>query len=286
MVRRGFDQWAGAKDGWRANLALRAEQTDIELDATRLRFAVPTFLLRLRAFAEWHTDRGHRVKILCPPSHVGTYMALMEIDRGLPKGTFVGLPKLPSTAKPNSDVLIPITQLREFEDVDRLGEKLVEMFLAHSDDVAVFANAMHLGVSELCGNAVEHGANPLGCYVAAQRYERPHRHVVLALGDLGIGIPSHMRRRFKDLKGDRRALRRAVKEGVTATGKAERGIGFSSLMEGALGPQTRYATLDLHSGRASLRREVRRDASGSITETASAPNKLGTWATFELGPLN
>lgn len=188
VVNRTLDQWAGATDGWQANLALRKSQTDIELDASRLRFAVPTFLLRLRAFAEWHLNHGHSITIQCPKNpDVASYMARMQIDRGLPDGTFVGLPEI--SREESSNVLIPIRQLREFADVDQLGERLVPFFLAHSDDVAVFANAMHLGVSELCGSAVEHGANDLGCYVAAQRYERPYRHTVLALGDLGIGIP-------------------------------------------------------------------------------------------------
>lgn len=215
---------------------------------------------------------------------MATYMARMQIDRGLPDGTFVGLPEV--SAQEDSNVLIAIKQLREFSDVDELGEKLVPFFLAHSDDIAVFANAMHLGVSELCGNAVEHGANDLGCYVAAQRYERPHRRTVLALGDLGVGIPKHMRKRYRSLSSDRRALRQAVKEGITATGKPERGIGFSSLMEGALGPQMRYATLDIHSGNAKLKHSVREGDFEPITKTWPAPYKIGTWATFELGPLD
>jgi hypothetical protein len=145
---------------------------------------------------------------------------------------------------------------------------------------------MHMAVSELCGNAVEHGANPLGCYVAAQRYEKPHRHTVLALGDLGMGIPAHMRRRYTELRGDRTALREAIKEGKTGTGKEERGIGFTSVMEGAEEAQMRYASLDIHSGKAQLQHAVWADPdSEAKTATEDAPYKIGTWATFEIGPL-
>jgi len=282
-LMRNLAQWDGAKDGWRANLPLKHYETSVVLDATALRFAVPTFLLRLRAFVEWHLHRGHSVTVLAPTNQaVAAYMAHMGVAKGLPEGTFVGLPDVSNPSE--SDVLIPVTQLREFQEVDELGERVYNLFLAHhSADVAAFASAMHMAVSELCANAVEHGANPCGCYVAAQRYERPQRRTVLALGDLGVGIPKHMRKRFRDLKGDRTALREALKEGVTATGKQERGIGFTSVAEEAMASQMRYATLDIHSGKAQLQQVVSPTREPAIS-TSTAPNKIGTWLTFEIGP--
>lgn len=279
---RVLGQWDGAKDGWQGSLPLKPGETDVILDARALRFAVPTFLLRLRAFVEWHQNEGHSVKVLAPNNQpLAIYMALMGVADGLPKDCFVGLPDISNLG--NSDVLIPITQLHEFKEVDELGEKVFQLFLGHcDDDVSVFASAMHMAVSELCANAVEHGANPCGCYVVAQRYERPHRRTVLALGDLGIGIPAHMRKQF-DLKGDRTALREALKEGVTATGKDERGIGFTSVAEEAMNSRMRYATLDIHSGRAQLQQIVLPEGISAVT-TDDAPNKFGTWLTFEIGP--
>jgi len=280
---RRLGQWDGSKDGWLASLPLKHYEREVVVDATALRFAVPTFLLRLRAFVEWHLRKGHAATVHSPTSpRIAHYMGRMGIADGLPDGTFVGLPDLGGTD--DSDVLIPITQLREFGEVDELGERVYQLFLGHADDeVAVFASAMHMAVSELCANAVEHGANDLGCYVAAQRYDRPHRRTVLALGDLGVGIPQHMRGRFADLRGDRTALREAVKEGVTATGKDERGIGFTSVIEEAMASRMRYATLDIHSGEAQLQQLVLPEHPPRIA-TSSAPNKLGTWLTFEIGP--
>jgi hypothetical protein len=281
---RKLSQWAGARDGWQCGLPLKHYEDAVVVDARALRFAVPTFLLRLRAFVEWHLERDHSVAVLPPVSRdVATYMARMGISTGLPEDTFRGLPAL---GKPgDSDVLIPITQLREFQEVDELGEQVYQLFMGHADDeVAVFASTMHMAASELCANAVEHGANPLGCYVAAQRYERPHRRTVLALGDLGVGIPGHMRRRFPELRGDRTALRKALKEGVTATGKDERGIGFTSVIEEAMASQMRYATLDIHSGKAQLQQFVAPDGAPPAIKTLTAPNKIGTWLTFEIGP--
>jgi anti-sigma regulatory factor (Ser/Thr protein kinase) len=283
-LTRGLGQWDGAKDGWQASLPLKHYEESVVLDAGALRFAVPTFLLRLRAFVEWHIEKGHTVSVLAPTNEaVATYMARMGVATGLPEGTFVGLPEIEPDPG-DSDVLIPITQLREFQEVDELGEQVYQLFLGHSEDVAVFASAMHMAVSELCANAVEHGANPCGCYVAAQRYERPQRRTVLALGDLGIGIPTHMRKRFPTLRGDRTALREALKEGVTATGKDERGIGFTSVIEEAMASRMRYATLDIHSGHGQLQQVVR--PSFEHVSTQDAPNKIGTWLTFEIGPAS
>lgn len=280
---RKLRQWDGSKDGWQANLPLKAYEDDITIDARSLRFAVPTFLLRLRAFIDWHLGLGHNVTVLAPTNPaVAGYMAQMGVDAGLPPGVLVGLPQINDPG--SSDVLIPLTQLREFNEVDELGEQVFQLFMGHSaDEVSVFASAMHMAVSELCANGVEHGANEHGCYVAAQRYERPHRRTVLALGDLGVGIPTHMRKRFPGLRGDRTALREALKEGVTATGKDERGIGFTSVVEEAMASQMRYATLDIHSGTGQLQQLVFPDEQPEIF-TAEAPNKIGTWMTFEIGP--
>jgi hypothetical protein len=281
---RVLQQWAGAKDGWRCNLSLRADEEEVVVDATALRFAVPTFLLRLRAFVEWHLERGHRVEVIAPRSPaVARYMARMGIATGLPQGVFAGLPSAASTGE--TDVLIPICQLRQPSDVDALGEKLVPLFLGHSDDVAVFANTMHMATSELCGNAVEHGRNDLGCYVAAQRYERPNRRTVLSLGDLGCGIPEHMRKRFPDLSGDRSALKEAVKHGVTGTEEEHRGNGFHWVMKAAQDSLMRGATLDIRSGRGQLLQQATVNPAGIATMTRPTPNKIGTWVTFEIGPL-
>ncbi|HEX8688645.1 MAG TPA: hypothetical protein VF729_00200, partial [Solirubrobacterales bacterium] len=96
MHSRTLGQWDGAKDGWHARLPLRKEEKKVEVDASALRIAVPTFLLRLRAFAEWHLSKGHSVTIRCPArANVAAYMARMQIAKGLPEGVFLGLPDVP-----------------------------------------------------------------------------------------------------------------------------------------------------------------------------------------------
>lgn len=121
--KRILGQWDGARDGWGAKLPLKIDEEAVEIDASAVRFAVPTFLLRLRAFVEWHLEKGHSVRVKCPSNgRVAEYMRRSEIAKGLPEDVFLGLPDLPPAA--DSDVLIPIRKLREPADVDRLGEKL------------------------------------------------------------------------------------------------------------------------------------------------------------------
>jgi anti-sigma regulatory factor (Ser/Thr protein kinase) len=137
-----------------------------------------------------------------------------------------------------------------------------------------------MAISELCGNAVEHGENPLGCYVAAQRYKT---HTVLAVGDLGCGIPTRIRDHFRGVEGDPAALELALREGVTTTGRSSRGQGFYWVMEEAAQSHVRRAKLDIRAGRGHLARVL--DWRGQMKTTAkAAPNKIGTWVTVELGP--
>ncbi len=48
--------------------------------------------------------------------------------------------------------------------------------------------------------------------------------------------------------------------------------------------EMRYASLDIHSGKAQLQQLVVPGAAPPVVKTSAAPNKIGTWLTFEIGP--
>lgn len=276
-------QWDGAGDGWRARLPLRAySSAKVVVDARSLRFATPTFLLRLRSFVEWHLDEGRTVRVLRPSnSNVANYMARMHLGEGLPDETF-DLPAI--RERDRSEVLIPVTRLTTAQDVDRFNEEVAPVIRAQVNDVAVLEEALSMAIAELCGNGVEHGANPLGCYAALQRYPTK-RKTVLAIGDLGCGIPTNIRRCFPEIGGDSAALAHALEEGVTTTGRTSRGQGFYWVMDAAQQSHIRFANLDVRAGRGRISRTFA--TKGSVdTTTTTAPNKRGTWVTLELGPKN
>lgn len=281
-----LSRWAGSNDGWNEPLPLRKDWAleSVVVDLSALSFVVPTFLLRLRAFIDFNLGCGRRVEVVAPRNRrVANYLSRMQIAAGLPATVFPDLPSVRRSER--GDVLVPITCLKSDIDIEEMGARLYTLFQGHSeDDVAVFADALQEGFTELCGNGVEHGQNDLGCYLAAQRYGGAKRRTVLALGDLGIGVPTHMRQIYGD-ESDRRMLRKALEEGASGTGDSHRGNGIPSVLEEARNTRIRHALLEIRSGRAVLKHRLRRDGS-SKTTTMVASNKLGTWVCFELGPLD
>jgi hypothetical protein len=271
---------AGSGSGWGGTLPLRAYPKSVCLDLRRLRFVVPTFLLRLRTFIDWHRARGREVTVLCPTSvNVNHYLARMRIHADLPSGTFQGLREVAEHDR--SDVLIPITRLYELPEVDYFVDDLSPVVNAHVDQIAAVGQPFLLAVSELSQNGVEHGRSASGCYVAAQRY--PSRSsLALCIADLGGGIPEHLRREYPDISDDALAIEKAMREGVSGTGNSDRGYGLPQVMEEVMkSASVPWATLNIRSGygsyRASLRGEV-------INETPSASSyKRGTWVSFEFG---
>jgi hypothetical protein len=281
VVRLG--RWDGSGDGWRANLSLRQSRPErVTVDARALSFVTPTFMLRLRSFVDYNLLKGREVVVLPPASRdVANYLSRMDIARDLPVGVFRDLP----TVRKNDrrGVLVPITRLHDPVDVEVMGDKLYRLFQGHEDDeVAVFADALQEAFTELCNNGVEHGHNPLGCYLAAQKYGGARPRTELTIGDLGMGVPAHMRQVFDD-PSDRRLIRKALEEEVSGTGNRERGNGIPSVLEEARCARITYARLEIRSGEAILRHSVNRFGRGQTT-TEAAGYKTGTWVCFEIGP--
>lgn len=279
-------RWDGSGDGWKALLPLRRDWsvTVVVVDLSPLSFVVPTFLLRLRAFIDFNLECDRQVRVIAPrDKHVANYLARMQIAADLPTEVFPDLPSV--RANERRDVLVPITRLRSDREVESMGAQLYDLFQGHSeDDVAVFADALQEGFTELCGNGVEHGANDLGCYLAAQSYRGHNPRTVLSIGDLGVGIPEHMRQIYGDAS-DRRMLRKALETGTSGTGDEHRGNGIPSVLEEMQTARIRHALLEIHSGRGLLKHRLGRN-SFSKTTTESTANRRGTWICLELGPLD
>lgn len=272
--------YEGAYEGWGGQLGLQNwDQTAIRLDLRGLRFVTPTYLLRLRSFIEWHQQRGRTVEVLCPRQRsVANYIARMHADRGLPAGTFRELPSIRETDR--STVLIPVTKLLTLPDVDAFAEQLVPLLWDQNDDIAGMSDAIAMAISELCGNAVDHGKNDVGCLVAAQCYGA-NKRVEIAIGDLGAGIPGHMRRRHRGLGSDDAVIAHALGEGVTGTGSPTRGQGFYWVLDEARQARVASARLDIRSGKGRVRRSL--GPAGRIsTRQLEGPNKRGTWIAYRL----
>ena len=113
-------------------------------------------------------------------------------------------------------------------------------------DVAGLGAPAFMAVSELANNAVEHGANQFGSYVAVRRLsDEDGRRVLVAVADLGMGIPEHMRQQHPDLVDDGYAIARSTELLVSGTGRPHRGVGFHDVFESALTRATQEAQIDI-----------------------------------------
>ena len=166
-----------------------------------------------------------------------------------------------------------------------MEQELGGLYLAHfKGGLSGLAEAFTRTVGEISDNATTHGHSRVGTsYVAAQRYE--HDRCVLAIGDLGVGIPEHMRRTFPGLQDDGEAIREATKEGVSGTGDPLRGVGYQYVIDGLKETKIAHGELCVWSGNGRFRVETQngiqeRRRAWSVEEATS-----GTWVRLELqGP--
>lgn len=274
---------AGNSERWGEWAILRAppEET-VVLDLTAVEFVDPLFLLRLRGFIDWHCARGHSVRLLRPRStSVRNYLCRMRVANELPATCDSELEPGPNCGG-RGDVLIPIRRLGSRGDSDLLDEELATLYTAHfTGGLARSADAFTRTVSEMCDNATTHGSSAVGvAYVTAQRYR--NNRCVLAIGDLGVGIPEHMRRAFPDLSSDEDAIREATKEGITATGDPHRGIGYQFVIDGMKESDIPYAELRVWSGHGRFRVETRHGTQARRRAWGVEGSTVGTWVRLEL----
>lgn len=212
--------------------------------------------------------------------HIRSYLEWMHLATDLPAGCNSNLATL--DAPGSSKILIPVRRLLTPTDVVDLDQELGDLYLAHfNGPVARLAEAFTRTVGELSDNATTHGRSSVGgSYVAAQRYNQ--QRCVLAVGDLGIGIPTHMRQVFPELTDDGDAIRIATIEGKSGTGDPQRGIGYQYVIDGLKNERIAKGELHVWSGWGRFRLETRsgiqeRRRAWSIDE----PTK-GTWVRLEL----
>jgi hypothetical protein len=269
---------SGGGDGWGGDLLLREDYPDeIEVDATALGNVVPIFLLRLATFIRWHVAQGRSVVLKWPADPlVGAHLSRMRLADCLPPESIRGFD---GEVPPADNVVLPITQISKPTEIDALADPLLDVVTGHAGSGAALGPAFHMAVSELCGNAVEHGANPTGAFVTAQRYEGPPR-LSLAIADLGVGIPEHVRQQFPEWHDDAGAIANATHERVSGTGSPERGFGFAEIFREALATAMNAAEMNIRSCRGHV--TIRATDDRVVPAGWATPYKRGSWISYEL----
>ena len=228
----------------------------------------PMFAVRLRVFIDWHRLQGRRVELIAP--------------RDVAAGKLFDAMRIGDEAEAKEDdAVLPVTKMSGFLDVEEVAARTKGILEYDLPDVSLLGEATFEAVSELCGNAFEHGKNPLGAYVAVRRVAEPRRQISIAISDLGIGIPEHVRQQYPEWDDDGFAIAQATTEGVTGTGDAHRGIGFSSTFEAALTDSLHAAQMDIRSASGLCRVQIVQEK--QKIETIPGPRfRRGTWITYDL----
>lgn len=269
-----------ADPGWCCDeLRFEAPPAAVELDLTDLTFVGPLFLVRLRAWLDHHAIHGATVTVRPPADRsVANYMSRMHVTAGLPKEVTFPLPVV--RENPRGDRLIPLTRLAadgsdDFDDL--LGDLLRADDMRHA---GFLAEPVIETAQEMVNNAVAHGANDVGAYVAAQRFEDrgtdlPHR-CVLAIGDVGIGMAEHLRRGDQGRGSDNATIAHGMTEMVSGTGDPHRGRGYEVPFDVA---RVASAWVDLRV-RANAGWVTRRNDRPPVPLAELAPC-AGTWVEFQ-----
>jgi len=181
---------------------------DLEIDASGVRAVSPLAAVRIAMLMGVARVRGCKVEFVEPEDPVAratfdAYSMLEPIDAADLR-----------IDRPVSGVILPCTSLRQIREIDRIADQLIEPLVDHFADAAVVQDAVLMAFDELCQNAMEHGTSPSGCVVAMARSAIDGvGKISMSIGDLGIGIPDHIRRTQPGIVLDHHAIGRALEEG-------------------------------------------------------------------------
>ncbi len=278
-TRLEFGRSCGA-DGFSGDLPLDRELAEpIVLDLSRLRDCHAMFALRLRVFIDWHRAAGHAVRVLAPDD---TATAQRLADLGVATDLPAGVLELPEASGVREDVL-PIAVFDNYIAVEGVAGEVVELLRRQTSPFASWGDAIYMAIGELCDNALQHGRNELGAYIAADRVLEPRREMRLAIADLGIGIPEHIRAHHPEWHDDTGAIGSALVRGVSGTGDPHRGNGFAEVFDIALRTDlvrsSSGAEVDIRAGKGRVGVKIFGGSEVAEPRPIGQPRR-GTWITY------
>ena len=225
LLKKPYLLWQGTSGGNRP----------ITVDLSDLSFVGPLDLVGLAA---WGTSirESRRGKILLPEPDVASYMERMNLFELLRKAGWT----VPQVKTGPREVLfhklLEVTALRDAWAVEDMADRLPKLFAGKGGEPRKL-RALHFAFGELCDNAASH-SDSTPFFVAAQRYtgatSGPPARFELAVADVGIGIPNHLRGNpeYAAVKDDGQTIRLAVRPGISGT-RERRGYGFHDILRQA-----------------------------------------------------
>jgi hypothetical protein len=150
-----------------------------------------------------------------------------------------GLPRV--AERDRRDTLIELQPFADPHGSERLATFIWERLEGAVDGEVV--NQLSEATGELGQNVVEHAGSPVGGFVAAQRYRAgaPEERIVVAVGDVGVGIRESLRPRYGEMT-DGEAITQAIRWNLSRVPEAGRGQGLPGIVEGVRGMTGRLET--------------------------------------------
>lgn len=258
---------------WGERIPLEAVSGGVTVDLGAVKFVSPTLVLRLAASQTVHEAAGEPFSLVPPvDGRVRNYLAR------------AGLAEQIGTESPSSssDVLVPATRIEPRSDgVESTAKDLETAAASLPAALAQTREALVLAFSELGGNACSHGYNPHGTFVLAQQIGPSH--LVLAVGDVGVGIPTHLGDALgvNGHTGEAKLIAKALEPGVTGVrdGPPEQnhGSGLPSLLETIRGLGMPSAELSIWSGTGRVSLKMRSQPASRRSVVNVRAKTPGTW---------
>lgn len=244
----------------------------IHLDLSRLEYIGPDGITLLAAHILAARARGLEVSVGAPssPASLVAFLESSGFDEHV-------LGKILPVDASTTNSTVP---LRRF-DASKHGdvEPILNLIARFEPATGTFRDAMEIAINEIVQNVQDHAHSPIGGWGSATLFPED-REVRVALVDLGVGIPSSIRKTHPDLASDAAALQAVSTGGFSARSQRHNaGRGIDNLR--SIVTELFAGSLYLFSGAASL--EIR---SGEQPTVRSLPLSLaGTMVAFTL-PLD
>lgn len=249
----------------------------VVLDFSECTFVAPWVLTAFASYGLWlHESEGKTVEIYFDPStYAGRYLitsgfsALFGDDEMIPADT---------------ENAVFLRQVKKSSEIPSFARSVAGVLRIEDEELA---GAIEYAFVELLRNVVQHSGSPCGAVAMAQ-FQPKTGQVEIAVADKGIGIRSHISRRYPEAESDLQALKVAILPHASGTfgqnmygsmqNNAGLGLFFVKEISGRGG-----GSFDLISGHAMVSRWGKHDArKGSRDITMPQAGWEGTLAVVKL----
>ena len=227
----------------------------VDIDLRKCTFVRPQAALWCVIYLTLAAKRGSRCRLLVPEDYgVCAYLKSLGLFSVLKDCGVEVDDRAVGDVRNDQKTVLPITPFTTTADASDLTNRAFERLQACDIGAANLTSLVTELFSELALNAAQHSDSSIGAFGCIQFFEftRGGSRITCAVADGGIGVLASLCRNEKlasRVTYDWDALELAVRERVSGTGDAHRGIGLYGVSEDVRRPSH---SLLLHSGIGSL----------------------------------